>query len=231
MKKNKSILWGWTMSYLCVLLIPLLSVFINYYNNEKMLKREYMNAFSLSLSNLENSIASIENNMRNYHHYTIIDETFDRLRKSTEKNSDFYYNTYEFQKTLALYDAANTSLNCAVYYDYLEYISSSSNSCSILQYYDRLRVYSSLIPDYENWLSFLGARYDNDYLVHTALSNDNNPHLIYAHTLVRGTGINSTIFITVSLAELSPMLQHLPDGTFFVIQSTDHQLYSLDNTG
>ena len=168
--------------------------------------------------------------MKNYQNYILDDDYFRLLRLNTVNDDNFTYNAYKFQQSLSLYNNANSSMNCVVYHNNLEFISSAQFSYTLKNYYERLCFTSSQIPAYEEWHSFFATKYDNDFLVHTALSTTDTPSLIFAHTLLRNDKY-STIFITVPLTELGSLLELLPDNTFFVIQSTDNQLYALDRSG
>ena len=231
MKKNRSILWQWTISYLTLIIIPILSIFITYYHNEKNLRQEYINAFELTLDNLNTVLDNYVADMKGYQNYIINTDHFNSMRNADVIDANFHYHSYKLQTALSLYTTANTGLNCAIYYDTTNFISASNTSCSADRYYSWLNIKSSLIPDFESWTSFITAHYTNDYFVSTSLSTDDNPCLVYARTFTRGEQKYSTIFVTVKLSKLLSLLKFLPDGTYYVLQSAGDQLCFFNNNG
>jgi len=237
MIKNRSILWRWGLSYLCLFLIPLFSIFINYYNNEKSLKEEYRTAFALTLDNLDRTVDTYTADMIKYRNYILEDETFKRMRLYNNKNNpDIPFDAYMLQKSLSLYEDANTIQNYMIYYSNLDLAASPSFSYKLENYYHRLCLTSPWMPSYEEWVSFVTAPYENGFLISSWLHADKNPSvreipsLIYAHTLHRSNNL-CTIFVTTPLSELVSLLELLPEETFLVIQSSDHQLYTLGRNG
>ena len=231
MKRNKSILWAWALSYICLLLIPLTTVFINYYSNIKALKQEYFHAYELTLHNVSTGIDSVTNNMQQFYHYILQDASLNTMITSTSQTDSFYYHSGHFKESLLLYHATNDSLDCAVYNSNMNFISSVSNGCSITQYYEYLRALSSVTPPYEEWIAFISGQYDTTYFISTSLSTDKHPNLVFANTLNFNIHKPTTIFITVPLTALTALTDHMPANTYLVLQTSDHNLYYFDNSG
>lgn len=55
MKEKRSVLVGWGLSYMIVLLIPIISIFINYAYNTRIIKGETIKANELILDNLRDN--------------------------------------------------------------------------------------------------------------------------------------------------------------------------------
>lgn len=56
MNKKKSIITSWIYSYILILLIPILTIFINYYYNNKVIENQIIHANQLVLHNLQQSV-------------------------------------------------------------------------------------------------------------------------------------------------------------------------------
>ena len=231
MKKSKSILWAWTLSYICLLIIPILSVFINYYSNERKLRQEYLHAYELTLNNISIGIDSLTDDMQQFYYYILQNDSFDIMKQSTSPNDNFYYHAYHFQAALNLFHVTNSALNCAVYNSHLGFVSSVQNSCNIAQYHEYLQAFSQMIPEYEEWCSFISSEYKTTYFINHNISTSNSPNLIFANTLSRSTAAPVNIFITVPLTEITALTSYLPDNTYLVLQTAENNFYYFDNSG
>lgn len=231
MKKSKSILWAWTLSYICLLFIPILSVFANYYSSEKKLKEEYMHTYELLLTNLSSGIDSTLDDIQQFYYYILNNDSFGYMKLSNNPDKNFYYHAYCFQDALSLYHTTNPTLNCTVYHSHLNFISSIQNGCNDSQYHAYLQEFSSAIPEYEEWNTFISAQYQSNYFINNNLSTTNGPALIFANTLDRSTIAPINVFITIPLTEITSLTNHVPDNTFLVIQTADDNLYCFDNSG
>ena len=58
-KRKRSILFEWAGAYLVVLLIPLITIFLNHYSNMKILREEIYNANRTVLENIGDEIDQI----------------------------------------------------------------------------------------------------------------------------------------------------------------------------
>ena len=56
MLRRKSVMKEWGISYALILLIPLITIFINYSYNTKIIQKEIMQAHELILDNLKDNI-------------------------------------------------------------------------------------------------------------------------------------------------------------------------------
>jgi len=143
---------------------------------------------------------------------------------------DFPLNTYLFQRALNLYNNANYSLDCAVYFQNLDFISSPALGLNTSHYYSRLSNASSRSASREDWYVFLNTKYTGDFLISSHFDVDGKPNLVYADTQLK-SNTYTTIFVTTPLSQLAPLLELLPEGTMFCIQSTRNQLYIMDQRG
>ena len=229
--KNKSILWRWTLSYLCLLFIPMLTIFINYVTSLTSLKKEYTSAYRLELANYNTILNNKISAMQNFYHYITNLESFYSIIKYQEKDNYFYNTSYYLQTALSQHKYAAGDLDCTIYLSQVDFIPSSSNSCRRLLYYQYLQDLSSLLPEFESWREFMSDSYSEDLLISTNLSVTASPCLIYANTLHRGQRELATIFISCPFDTLFPSTGNLQDGISLILQATDNQLYCLDDTG
>ena len=116
MKKKKGVLRGWTLSYLCLLLIPITSIFINYYSNITTIKKEYINAYYLTVDNLKDNLDSLAVEIQSFYNYILSLDSFHILKAAATKNGYYYYNAYSLQSSLKLYTNVNDMMNSTIYF-------------------------------------------------------------------------------------------------------------------
>ena len=70
-KRKRSILFEWAGAYLVVLLIPLITIFLNHYSNMKILREEIYNANRMVLENIGDEIDQIMTQQINTYNYLL----------------------------------------------------------------------------------------------------------------------------------------------------------------
>lgn len=231
MKKKKGVLWGWTLSYLCLLLIPITSIFINYYSNITTIKKEYINAYYLTVDNLKDNLDSLAVEIQSFYNYILSLDSFHILKAAATKNGYYYYNAYSLQSSLKLYTNVNDMMSSTIYFQAVDHISSTENTNNSMKYYSYLCNQNSYISAYDDWKAFISNQYKNTFFISHNLSTTNNPCLIFANTLTRGAAYQVNVFTTISTAQIETMTDHLPNNICLVLQTPDNELHTFDNTG
>jgi len=229
--KKRSVLWEWGLSYLLLLLIPITSIFINYSINEKTIRKEYLNAYELTASNLKDNIDELMLAEKNFYYYIIKNEYFDKVKLVNTKDNNYYYNTYLLQTSLNDYCSANEKLNCSIYQKSVDQIYSNQNSGTSLQYYNALESTNARIPEYTEWNAFISSQYNETFLINYNFSKTEKPCLIYANTLKRGVTDLINVYTTISIEEIESRTQYLPDDVYFILQTNDNQLCTFSSSG
>lgn len=229
--KKRSILWEWGLSYVLLLLIPITSIFINYSINEKTIRKEYLKAYELTASNLKDNIDELMLAEKNFFYYIIRNEYFDKVKLVDTKDKNYYYNSYLLQTALDQYCSANETLNCSVYQKSVDQIYSNQNSGTSMQYYNALESINTRMPEYTEWNAFISSQYNETFLINYNFSKTDKPCLIYANTLKRGVTDLINVFTTISIEEIEFRTQYLPDNVYFILQTSNNQLCTFNNSG
>ncbi|MBR4059562.1 MAG: helix-turn-helix transcriptional regulator [Lachnospiraceae bacterium] len=228
---NRSVLWKWTFSYLCLLFIPTLTIFINYFTNLSALKKEYTNAYQLMLQNYEITLNDKTTNMHNFYNYVVNLDSFNSIIKYQTKDKYFYNTSYLLQQALFQNKYGNDDLNCTIYLSQVDFIASSNNSCHRLLFHSSLQDSSDLIPEYEEWQDFMSGHFTENCFINTNLSDSNSPCLIYAQTLFRGLKGPVTIFISTPLDKIFTTIGNMQNGVSLLLHTADNKLFLLDKNG
>lgn len=88
---KKSILFEWAGSYVIVLVISLITIFLNYYLNMETIRSEIYSANEVVLDNLGNEIDRIMAEQENLYNYLYVDDFFSSWVSHREQNPEFYY--------------------------------------------------------------------------------------------------------------------------------------------
>lgn len=231
MKKRKSILWSWAISYMILLLFPFLSIFVNHHNSQRNLQQEYLHTYQVALNTLYNGIDSDIDNIQKFYHYILKNDSFLHMKSSPSSDSYFYYHAYRMKLALELYCSTDTTLQCTIYNNHLNYVLSADNGCNAMQYYDYLASYKDSFSDYATWNEFLSSAYNNAYFFSDQLCTFKEPALVYGTTIYRSSISPVNVFISMPVSEISVLQEHIPAGAYFIIQSADNTLYCFNQSG
>lgn len=114
---KKSILFEWAGSYVIVLVISLITIFLNYYLNMETIRSEIYSANEVVLDNLGNEIDRIMAEQENLYNYLYVDDFFSSWVSHREQNPEFYYDASRL--IFARYLNSVTDEKCLVYADSL----------------------------------------------------------------------------------------------------------------
>ena len=112
MMNKKSVVIGWLYSYMIVLLIPFVTIFLNYGWNRKVIRNEILQANQLVLENLGNEIDRYLSQEFSFRSFLLKERTFQKVVSSKEKDPQFYYNVAELINGMNSYAS---SMSCMVY--------------------------------------------------------------------------------------------------------------------
>ena len=98
MNKKKSIVTSWVYSYILILLIPILTIFINYYYNNKVIENQIIHANKLVLHNLQQSVDSSLYNEAYLYTSILTSAEFFSLISHEDMSNEFYADTIEIKR-------------------------------------------------------------------------------------------------------------------------------------
>lgn len=123
--KKRSVVIGWLCSYMIVLLIPFITIFLNYAWNKKVIKNEILEANQLVLENLGNEIDRYLNREFLFRSFLLQERTFQKVISSRKKDAQFYYDVAELVKVMSSYAS---DMSCVVYLKGQDYVISSGGA-------------------------------------------------------------------------------------------------------
>lgn len=232
MNKKKSIMTSWIYSYILILLIPILTIFINYYYNNKVIENQIIHANQLVLHNLQQSVDNhLYNEVYLYTHVLTSDEFFNLI--SHEKvNNAFYSDAWDTKMLLDTYHSHGSNISYLLYLHEKDYMLWSgiihlSEIC-----YKSKCFPNTAMPPYEEWMTMLSKEYNNEFLVTPYFNyTSTKPCLVYADTVAYKGFEPVNIFFYVPVSDITNLVTSLNDGTLLLIHSENEVILALSNQG
>jgi len=221
-----SVYWIWLCSYCIVLLIPTVSIFINYGMNVRAIKQEYIKANELVLTNICDGMEYYMERERFFYEYAYSSSEFQDLRKFDEINKDFIQKASEYKNTLCNYDRRQNAISCMVYLTDKEYLISNGEAGYAKDCYRGMKYQFPEMEEYEIWKDILHREYQNEYFISKGLNSFTNaPCLVYAHTIVNSHLERVNIFTSIPLKTIEKMAENLNEDILYVIYVDDEKQF------
>ena len=238
MLKKRSIIREWGISYAVILLVPLITIFINYGYNVKIIRKEIMQAHELILDNLKSNIDLLMDEEREIFSKIYLNEKFQNLFYTHATDADFRFNVFKFNQEMALYGASDKNVAYWIYLEDKEFIIKSGGAERSINIYNAQRFMQSDMPDYEEWKEFLCGDYINEFLIYNGLySASVDPNLVYANSFYDNDAGKINVFITISTMQLEELVASLPESSILTIyldgemNSSESRFLAIDSEG
>lgn len=229
--KKDSVLWHWLRSYMIVLLIPLMAIFINHTINVNTIEKGLMHANELINHNLKSNIDNYLYDEKELYKYVFANDDFQAIKSSRSKNAQFYYKVSKLCQQIKNYCGINEGIDCLVYLKEKDYVISSQSANESSYFYSALKLEFGEIEAYEAWKDFLAADYEESFFVGSGVTQKTSePCLIFANTLLKTKENSVNIFVSIPMAKFSNFLESMPEKTYFHIAVGD-QLVVFDKEG
>lgn len=232
MNKKRSIMTSWIYSYILILLIPILTIFINYYSNNKVIENQIIRANKLVLHNLQQSVDSYLYNEACMYTYILTSDEFFNLISHEEINNEFYADARDTKMLFTTYRGLDSNISYLLYLKEKDYMLWSgiihlSEVCYKSKCFPNIAM-----PPYEEWMDMLSKEYNNEFLVTPYINYaSTKPCLVYADTVAYKGFEPVNMFFYVPISNIVPLVTPLNDGTLLLIHAQDEVILALNNQG
>lgn len=228
--KKKSVIWSWLVSYIIVLMIPLVTVFVNYNVNQKTICQGLMDANELICQNLKNSIGDYLMQEEKACNWIFSNEKMWNISRNKEKSAFFYYESMELCQQIANYCLHNDDLRCLVFFTGTDYIITEGTGNDSMFYYNMLKHTFSEVEEYDVWKEKIGADYKKQFFVSKWLGYDSEDEcLSYANSFyTAGSKVN--VIVSIPLKCIEQQITHLKDDMYLII-GLGKEYIAFDNKG
>lgn len=219
MFSNKSVLLSWTYSYIVVLLIPMIAIFVNHHFNAQVLEKEVIRVNEQALINLQGYVDGMLEREINMYNYFLVNDSFTEIMKNASKNKYFYNNVKDLKEVLADYIANDAKFGSMIYFIEKDYALDSVAGGDSRNFYNAKEFSNKNSIGYENWMKNISQIYDNEFLVSNSfLRGSQADQIIYANTVTLFKNRSANIFACFPVSEIAKLTEN----------STSHILLEAD---
>lgn len=228
--KKKSVIIEWMISYIIVLMIPIVTIFINYFYNVQTINQEIYKSNELVLKNLANSIDEYLNEEKNFYAHVAMNTDLKSVVNRKEKDAQFYYDVNKVYQQIKSYSQWRLPLSCLVYFSELDYAIGQGGNSSYL-YYQSINQFSEE-SEYLKWKDLIEGDYRNTFLVERYLDGKTEEQcIIYANSYLFSRSRKVNIFIGIPVSEIVAQMQFLDPNTKLIISLNNGTYLSLSSEG
>lgn len=216
--QNKSILFEWAGSYLIVLLIPLVTIFLNFHFNMKIIKEEIYSMNEGILYNTGNEIDKILKQQVNVYNYLYGDVFFQSWVSHDKKSAEFYADAARLQKQIQNYIKYTTNISCFIFMPAENYVLHSDYANNASHIYTMLSSTNKEFMEYDEWIEMLSEEYNNEFIVLNCIDGKTNQRcLVYADNLELYGNKPVNIFISVPITQIAQLVNAFDSETQFLM--------------
>lgn len=223
MKQGKrSILFEWAGSYLIVLIIPLITVFLNYNLNMETTRGEIYSAQKMVLDNTQSEIDRLMNQQVDVYNYLYTNPFLANWVSHREKNAEFYYDAARLRNQVRDFTKYSADVYCLMYMVDEEYIVHNEYANNAKHIYISLDTAYQNFPEYDEWISILSGDYNNEFLFLKYIDGRTDRKcLVYADSLELSGNKLVNIFVSVPMEKIIRLTDFLGDETYLMMYGHD----------
>lgn len=225
-----TVLVRWIMTCIIILLIPVVSIIINFLISRRIINEHVRDSHGVIVSSLQDDIDEKLRSINNLSYLLILDSNFLKLPESADDHEFF-------QRAQACYDVLNNyryihnDMGIILYYPSRDYIVTGGVSNSSSSIYTSMSYsYRGEMPSYEEWMSVIGGDYTksryfmSDYCNYSVIGS---PSFVFACTnpFVNRQELNYNILVTTGSRFMKESVEDLEQHTFFICDNKGNVLY------
>ena len=228
--KNKSVIVEWIICYIIILMIPIITIFINYLCNVEVIKREIYESNELVLNNLADNVDSILTEERDFFEYMLSYKEFKLLANRKEKDNWFDYYAQEVRLEAERYSKWR-GMSCMMYLFETDYVIGKMGYDSNI-YFDSFNQSMRQQISYSQWLELLSSEYSNVFFVEKYMDGRTDSQcILYANTCQWGKSGKINMFISIPVSKIEQLTEELNPGTILAISVNDKLQLAVSSEG
>ena len=228
--KKRSIVIEWLCSYMIILMIPVVTIFVNYFWNKQVIQNEIYEANNLILNNLGEEIDRYLNREVSFYTCLMKDKTFWKVIGSRKKDASFYYNVEELRRIINIYDP---DISALIYLKGLDYVIGNEVASDTKGMHSGMDILFSDTMEYDVWLELLSEEYKSRFLFQRGLCyGTSEVCLVYANSMeeYRG-GEPFSLFVSIPVSVLEGLTETMSDGARLLVRVGEEDVLVLSNQG
>ena len=228
--KKKSVIISWACSYVIILLIPVVTIFVNHVCSIKVIKEESLQANGLVLDNISSAIDRYLNQEMSVSASLLQNRNFVKVISSRKKDAQFYYDAAQVSLQMSSFDP---NISCMVYLKKLDYVLSNGVANESANFYNGMCHAFPQMIGYDEWFKMLNGEYRNKFFIAEYLNyKAEDACLIYADSVDEWMQYESfNIFIGIPVSALEELTRSLSDGSRLLMRIDGETALILTNYG
>ena len=228
--KKKSVIISWACSYVIILLIPVIAVFVNYICSIKVIKGENLQANELVLDNISSAIDRYLYQEMSVSASLLQNRYFVKVISSRKKDAQFYYDVAQLTSQIG---SLESDMTCMVYLKKLDYVICNTRANESAAFYNGMRNAFPQTAGYEEWFEMLEKEYQNEFFISDILNyKTDEACLIYADSVGEWMQYESfNIFIGLPVSALEELTRSLSEGSRLLVKLDGKTVLTLTNLG
>lgn len=234
MRDTKSVIKGWIISYVIVLLIPIITVFVNYFYNVKVIRQEIYNSNELVLNNLANDMDKILEKERNFAEHILTFPELSALLYHKERDGVLYYNAGKLYEKIKNYERLYEDMSCIIYISSTDYVVGTRADVSDVYYKGNTSLQEQV--SYEQWVKLLSETRIEDFAVEKYITGNvaadmTKESLVHVNSIRWSNSNYINVFIGTPATVLADLTRYIGDGSNLVISIGGQPQLALSSEG
>ena len=230
MKKEKSVTYVWFISYVIILIIPLVAHIVMYSGYNDVLKNEIEQTNAAIVTNKLKLVDDVIKNAESIAFDNAVKpELVEFSEYSSPLSAQNYYNIYKFiDSWFKYYSHENGSVVRAYIYLPKSDIIISNNCISGRRYFNT--VYGGDEKEYEYWMQILTKKIENEYSIFTS-SKNNSKTILYSYKMQPSllAQIAPTVVVELNINAFEKLDSESESTNYYVIDSSSNLIYGSDD--
>lgn len=219
--RTKTVLLQWIMTCILILLIPFITIIVNYYISRKIINEQVKNSSNIILSHMQNAIDNKLQSIRNLSYLLLLDDNFIKLSNSWDSD-EFFDLAQTCYDELNSYNYVYNDINILIYYPYRDYVITTGVSNTASSIYNSMYYASNKnMISYNDWLSLIGDDYSKSsyfFSDYCSYKNAGKDSIVFGCTspFIYKETANYNLLVSSPMDFIEDDLTGLPDRTFFI---------------
>lgn len=207
----RSIFFSWLTSYLLLIIVPFLSIFLNFHFSSSAFKEEYTNYYTTSLQAIRDNFDIKLDNLKGFRNYIRLNNNYEKILVTNKKTNNFYFTAYSLFNDLTIYQGMNSNLGWYLYNTTLD----ETVTCNNFPF------------QASSETDLTETSYKSDFFFY---KSSHSFSLIYADTVRARTDGKFHTLVSLDSPDFQAILDNIPSNISLVISYDDQSIW-LDKNG
>lgn len=218
---TKTVLLQWVLTCIIILLIPFVSIIINFFIGRNIINKQIQNSNHVIMNHMQNAIDDKLQSIKNLSYLLLLDNNLLKLSEISYQE-DFLSQAQICYNELNNYNYIYNDLNMIIYYPARNYVITSGVANESASVYNAMNYsYHGDMISYEEWMSVIGADYSTSRYFLSDYCNYNNigkKSFVFACTspFVNREDSDYNILVSSTADFIESDLEELDRRTFFI---------------